>query len=640
MRHGAWILVILLAIAGVAGADSLAGLPPVTPNGNADRGSIPDVYKWDLEDLYPDRGAWKSALVGAEAGLAALEEMHPELDEASVLVEYLDGYYGLELDINRLVLYANLRVVTDTTDQEALADHQQALALTAAIMDEGAVLREAVLALSDEDLEQAYAGIPGFAVYRPAVDDLRRRADRVLGAEAEMVLGLAGDNLWAAIDLNELPSPVERAFQALISEMPLPAIIGPDGEEVGLTFSNYGRFRASNDRKVRERAVSAMFSTLRSFQNTLAATLGGQAQLDVTYARARGYDTALEAYLDKDDVDPAVYRTLIATVRDHAPALQRYVELRRRVMDLEEVRIYDLYVPLVEAAARDMTYPEGAQVILDALGPLGEEYLAAVGEMIDPANGGIDVYPSSRKESGAFSSSVYGVHPFIKMNFQDSYDDVSTLAHELGHAMHTQLTNQNQPYLSSRYTMMLAEVASTCNEMLLSRYMLDRAQSKQERAWLLSELAEGIRQTIYRQTLFAEFELALHELLEAGEPVTAARLNGIYEELIRFYYGPGFTVGPNDAVEWAYIPHFYYKYYVYSYATGMASAIAIAERIADGEPGARDAYLGMLKAGNSRPPVDLLRDGGADLTKPEAIASALEYFDRVVAQLEELLLDE
>jgi len=639
MKRGiAWITIGIIFTAVWVTAGTLGDLPPYTPDANAERESIPNVYLWDLGDLFADEVQWETAYNHAVVELAELGVLHDSLDVGDALPEYLQRFFDLELLANRLTLFANLSAITDTTDQDAIARHQRALSLTNAIMDESAVLRNAVLSLSDADLESAYSTETGLDAFRPAIDGLRRRADRVLDAEAERVLGLAGDNLWAAIDLNELPSPVERAFQALISEMPLPSIADSDGAEVPLTFANYGRYRASDDRQVREQAVESMFATIRRYENTFAATLGGQAQLDVAFARARGYDTALEAYLDKDDIDTAVYRTLIETVRAHAPALQRYVALRKEVMGLDEVRIYDLYVPLVESAAREMTYAEGAEVILESLKPLGNEYLTEVGWLVNPANGAIDVYPSKRKESGAFSSSVYGVHPFIKMNFQDGFDDVSTLAHELGHAMHTQLTNANQPYLQSRYSMLLAEVASTCNEMLLSQYMLAHAASSAERAWLLTELAEGIRQTIYRQTLFAEFELRLHELVEAGEPVTASRLNEIYTGLIADYYGPQFTLGPNDGVEWAYIPHFYYKYYVYSYATGMASAIAIADKIGAGEPGAADAYLAMLKGGNTAPPVEMLAAAGADLTKPDAIAAALDRFDAIVTELEELLM--
>ena len=638
-RQNVWIIlgIVLAAVGAMAGTPG--DLPPYAPDANAERESIPAVYQWNLEDLYVDEIQWETAYNQTVVELAELGAVHDSLTEVDVLADYLRRFFDLELAGNRLTLYANLSSITDTTDQTALARHQRALKLTNAIMDESAVLREAVLSLSAAELEAAYLEEPELEAFRPAIDGLRRRADRVLDAEAEWVLGLAGDNLWAAIDLNEIPSPVERAFQSLMSEMQLPTITDDGGEEVPLTFANYGRFRASSDREVRKQAVESMFQTLRAYENTFASTLGGQAQLDVTFARARGYDTALEAYFDKDDIDPAVYSTLIETVRAHVPALHRYVDLRKQVMGLDEVRIYDLYVPLVASAAREMTYSEGAEAILESLEPLGPEYLTEVGWLVNPVNGGVDVYPSKRKESGAFSSSVYGVHPFIKMNFQDEFDDVSTLAHELGHAMHTQLTNANQPYLRSRYSMLLAEVASTANEMLLSQYMLAHAESEAERAWLLTELAEGIRQTIYRQTLFAEFELLLHELVEAGEPVTASRLNEIYSSLIADYYGPGFTMGANDGIEWAYIPHFYYKYYVYSYATGMASAIAIADKIGNGVPGATEAYLGMLKGGNTRPPVEMLAAAGADLTRPDDIAAALERFDAIVTELEELLLE-
>jgi oligoendopeptidase F len=397
-------------------------------------------------------------------------------------------------------------------------------------------------------------------------------------------------------------------------------------------------FRRSTDRRVRRDAVAGLFGTLRDFENSFAATLGGQAKFSVFLANARNYETALEAYLDKDELDPEVYFNLISTVRAHAPALHRYVELRKAVMGLDEIHLYDLYVPLVEGVDREIPYAEGAKMILTSIEPLGEEYRNLVSELLDPATGCVDVYPSKNKADSASSNSVYGVHPFIKMNYQNRYNDVSTLTHELGHAVHTQLSNTHQPYLSSRYVMFLAEVASTCNEILLSRYAVENASSQSERVWLLAELAERIRQVIHRQTMFAEFELRLHELAEAGEPITAERLNSIYGGLLRDYYGPGYTIDPDDVVEWAYIPHFYYKYYVFVYATGMSSGIALAERVLDGRPEEVEAYLGMLRAGNSKPPLELLKEAGADLTKPDAIEAAMKLFDEIVTELEELLV--
>jgi oligoendopeptidase F len=642
MRTSVWILVLVLALAGsptVAG--TLDDLPRIVPDGNADRESIPDAYKWNLDDLYATHQAWDVAFEAAQAELGLLSEFHDRLDEPAALKSYLEAYYELEIEVNRLKLYAANQEVTDNTNQESIARHRRALGLTNAFMEEGSFMRQTILGMDEDQMEAVLAEQPELAQFAPAFDSLRRRADRVLDPEAERVLSLAGDNLWAVIDLNELPSPVEQAFLALRSELPLPTITDEDGNEVGLTLANYTLYRASSDRRVRREAVEGLFGTLKEFENTNAATLGGQANFNVFLARARHYDTALEAYLDKDELDPEVYYTLIRTVRAHTPALHRYVELRKKVLGLDEVHLYDVYVPLVGAGGdRAIPYAEAAEIIVDSLAPLGKEYQETVTWLLDPETGCVDVYPSKNKQSGAFSSSVYGVHPFIKMNYQDRYVDMSTLTHEFGHAVHSHLSNANQPYLQSRYSMFLAEIASTCNQLLLSQYMMAHAISDAERAWLLAELAESIRSTIYRQTQFAEFELRLHELAEAGEPITAERLNPIYEGLLRDYYGPGYTIDPNDVVEWAYIPHFYYKYYVFVYATGMSSGIALAEMVADGGPAAVEAYLGMLSGGASKPPLELLKGAGLDLTKPDAIAAALELFDRTVSELEELLLQE
>jgi oligoendopeptidase F len=631
---------LFLAAAVMASAGDLGSLPSYAPDANAERASIPGDYIWDLTVLFPDDEAWAATFEATAEQLVELKSAHDALSRPAGLAAYMEDYFEIEVTANRLSLYASLQKDGDTTSPEYSSRHQQALKLTGQVMDEGAVLRQAVLDYDTAKLAAAYAQEPAIETFRPWIESLRRRADRILDPVAERVLGLAGDNLWAAIDLNELPSPLETAFGALVSEMPLPKIENAEGQETQLTFANYGRLRASDDRGVRRDTVAGMFSSLRSFENTFAATLGGQAKFNVFLARSRNYDTALEAYLDKDDLDPAVYLNLIATVRAHAPALHRYVELRKKVMGLDAIHLYDLYVPMVEGAARDLSYAEGARVIVDALQPLGEDYSERLVEIIDPRNGAIDVYPAKTKDSGAFSASVYGVRPFIKMNFQDSYDDVSTLAHELGHALHSSLSMGTQPYLSSRYVPFLAEIASTANEVLLSKYMVAHAESDAERAWYLSELVETLRTTIYRQTLFAEFELRLHELVEAGEPVTANRLNAIYGGLIEDYYGPGYTMDADDPVEWAYIPHFYYKYYVFTYATGLASGAAIAEEISTGDAAARDAYLEMLKGGNSKPPLELLAGAGVDLTKPDAIAAALELFDRTLTELEAILVKE
>ncbi|MCP4902131.1 MAG: oligoendopeptidase F [bacterium] len=632
------LFVIMAAVAATtSGADTFDSLPAWTPDANAERAEVPDVYKWNLGNLFADDEAWQTALDKARAGLAELSELHGKLEEAEALAHYLDAYFRLDEQINRVTLRANLARDAETTNQTLIANHQSALKLTNTLMEEGPVVRKAILDLDDSELAQAYAEVPSLQQFKPFIEGLRRRAGTVLGPEAERVLSLAGDNLWAQIDLNELPSASESAFAALLSDMPLPSITNENGESVGLTFSNYGRFRGSADRGVRRQAVTAMFATLTTYQNTLAATLVGQAKFDVFLAQARGYDTALEAYLNKDNIDTEVYRTLVSTVRENVAPLHRYIELRRKVMGIDSVHLYDLYIPLVGGVDREIPYPEGAKAILSALQPLGSDYIKQAQVALDPKNGWVDVYPSSTKQSGAFSAAVYGAHPYLKMNYQNSYNDMSTLAHELGHAMHSHLSMGEQSYQSWRYVSFLAEIASTCNEMLLSHYMVENSASDTEKAWILSELAESIRTTIYRQTMFAEFELKVHEMVETGEPVTADRLSETYADLVRAYYGPAYTLDEHDGIEWAYIPHFYWKYYVYNYATGLSSGIAMAERLRTGDTAARDAYLAMLAGGSERPPLEMLRSGGVDLTRPDAIESALRLLDRTLTELEQIM---
>ncbi len=630
-------LVLFVAVTFPVMAGGIEDLPLWQPDANAERSVIPDVYTWRLDVLVADDEAWEAEAREAAGRLETLGTLRAGLDAPEGLAKYLEAYFSADELINRLTLYANLRRDTDTVNQAVIARHQRALAMTNDLMAQGPVLRQAILSLDQGALEDAYVAEPALKKFSPFIAQLRRRADHVLGPEGEKVLALAGDNLWAQIDLNELPSSSENAFGALISEMSLPEVIDEQGEAVQLSFSNYGLLRGSSDREVRRRAVAGMFETLKGYENTFAATLGGQAAFDVFLGRARGYDTALEAYLDKDDIDPAVYRNLIDTVRAHTPLLHRYITLRKKIMKVDEVHLYDLYVPLAETTAAEITYPEAVGHILKALAPMGPAYTDRVAEGLDPASGWIDVYPSKDKESGAFSASAYGVHPFVKMNFQNRYDDVSTLAHEFGHAMHSDFAMKNQGYQTWRYPPFLAEIASTCNEMLLSHHMIEEVSTDAERAWLLSELVETIRTTIFRQAMFADFELQVHELVEKGEPVTAEALNGIYGGLVTTYYGPDYTIDENDAIEWAYIPHFYFKYYVFTYATGLTSGIAIAERIRGGVPGAKEAYLGMLKGGCSRPPLDMLRDAGVDLSKPEPIEAAMAVFERTLTQLEALL---
>jgi len=633
--HWYLMIVVILSIAVLAGP--LDNLPSFKPDANMSRADIPDIFKWNLTDICESNEKWDEDIKKCQRELKSIAKFHSKLNTAKGLAAYLANYFYINDNINRLTLYANMQRDAESTNQEAITRHELGLRLTEEIMQEGATLRQTILGMAEENLNNFMNEEPSIKKYLPYINSLRRRANRVLSPAEEKLLSMAGDNLWAQIDINELPAAPEKAFRALEAEMTLPMVKGTDGNDVRLTFANYGRLRGSDNRDVRKGTVAAMFGKLKSLQNTFATTLGEQAKFSLFLSRARGYETVLEAYLDKDELTPDVYYNLINTVKNNVEPLHRYVELRKKILNYDKIHLYDLYVPMVEAAEISMDYKNGFNLIMNALEPMGISYTNTLELGMNPENGWIDIYPSNDKNSGAFSTSTYGIHPYVKMNFQDSFDDVSTLAHEYGHALHSYYAMNNQSNLAWRYAPFLAEIASTCNEALLSQYMIKNAKTDQEKAWFLSELLETIRTTIYRQTLFAEFELELHKLAEAGEPITADKLNNIYAELIRTYYGPDYTMDENDHMEWAYIPHFYYKYYVFTYATGLSSGIAFADKIVkEGEP-AREAYLNMLKGGSSKPPLVLLKEAGLDLTKPEAIESALDLFDDTIDQFEDLL---
>ncbi len=627
------VVTILLCVAVSVSGSAWA----YAPDANAPRSAIPAEYTWDLKPLFASDQAFEAArtkLLGDMRGLGAFEG---KLADPAALAGCLELYFRLHRDANFLTLYANLRQSTALTDDKAGAMGQVSLAAMDELMRAASFIRREILALPPASVEAALAKEPKLAPYKGYVRNIVRRGKHVLSPDAERALSLLGDNLWAEIDLNELPSPLEDAFGALLSDIPWPKIRDEQGKEVQLTLSNYGRYRGSANREVRKGAVTALLSTLRVYQHALAATLAGQAKLSVGYARSRGYATALEAYLDKDEVAPAVYENLVGTVRANAPLLHRYIALRKKLLKLPDVHLYDLYTPLVADVEKDIPFAEARTTILEALKPLGAEYGRVLAEGLDPKNGWLDLYPHKDKRSGAFSSSVYGPHPWVFMNYQDTFDDMSTLAHEYGHALHSSLAMKSQSYPDYRYTTVLAEIASTCNEALLSDYLVAHTTDPKAKAYLLVERLERIRQTIFRQAMFADFERTLHGLVESGTPITAALLDQKYAELVRRYYGPDFTVGPDDGMEWAYIPHFYYKYYVYSYATGLSSGIAIADLVREkGEPAAK-AYLDMLRGGCSEPPLVLLKKAGVDLTTPAPIEAAMKTFERTLGEVEALL---
>ena len=631
------LMLVMLGLGGAAFAAPAASLPSFTPDANLDRAQVPDAYKWRLEPLFAGDAEHRQGLEQAAALRQKLAAYRGKLADASALRECLDLYFQARLLTNKLTLYANMRLDSEQKNTALQEQNDRSLDAMQQLIAQAGFIRQELLALDEAAIQAAYSRDPTLAAYRPYIDGLRRRRARMLEPKAEEILVLAGDNLWAEIDLNELPSDHEKSYRALRADLLLPQIEDEQGQKVQLTLANFGKFRASSNREVRRAAVEGLFGAVKQYQHAFAASFSGQIRFNIMLARARGYPTALEAYLDKDDISPAVYTNLIAAVRANLKPLHRYVALRKKLMALPEVRLFDLYPPMVSGARREVSYAEALRILPEALAPLGAEYVRVLQEGLDPRSGWIDVYPNKDKDSGAFSSSVFGVHPYVKMNYLNELDDLSTLAHEYGHALHSHLSMKTQPYVTANYAPFIAEIASTFNEKLLSDYLVKKAKSDGERLHILNELVESIRTTIYRQALFAEFELAAHTAAEQGTPLTAEWLNQTYADLIKTYYGPDYQMGPNDDIEWAYVPHFYYKYYMFSYATGLSSGIALAERVQKEGPRARDAYLGMLKGGSSKPPLELLKGAGVDLTRPQAVEAAAGLLDRTLAEMEKLL---
>ena len=607
------------------------------PDANMDRSQIPDIYKWNLTPLFSDSAQFEQALRDSQAGVEKLQTFKGKLQDPQALVDCLELYFQTRLLTNKATLYSNLRLTTALRDPQVQDMDARAQKAMRNFMAQTAFIRDEVMKLDGAALDQATVKFPRLKDYRPWINETRRRANHILSAEEERILSLAGDNQFAEIDLNELPSDFEKAFQALSAEIKLPTITDEEGKTVQLTFSNYAKYRGSSDRRVRQETVSKFFGALNDYRQTFASLLAGQVHLSSLLAKARGYDSALAAYLDRDNIPQSVYTNIVDTVRQNTAPLHRYVSLRKKMMGLDEVHLYDLYPPLVPAVEKDITYAQACEIVPQALAPLGEKYVQKLQEGLKLENGWVDVYPHKDKDSGASCASIFGCHPFVKMNFLDSFDDMSTLAHEFGHAMHSDLSFSTQPYTTAGYVPFVAEVASTCNEKFLSDYLVAHAQNDEEKLYLLNQMVDSIRSTIYRQALFADFELRVHQAGEAGQTLSADFLNETYLDLIRQYYGPDFTIDETDGIEWAYIPHLYYKFYVFSYTAGMSSGIAIAEKVQKEGAPARDAYLQMLSSGSSKPPVELLKMAGVDLTKPQAIQAATNLMDELLDQMEEII---
>ena len=602
-----------------------------SPRGDAKRADVPPVYKWSLANLYVTPDAWEQAFRDAEAMLPSVAACRGTLaKDASALLKGLDLIFEVQRLVSRLQTYADADYSTDQASSACKARTDRVQALQTKLHEARAFLEPELLAMDPAALRDLLKQSPRLAKYEHLVDDLIRRRPHVLSPSEERILALSGDVLGG-------PGFMHAALDV---DVKFGTVHDEDGSETALTMSSFPRFRGSVKREVRQEAVRAFFGGLKAFSRSFAASLDMAIKGDVMVAKARNYGSALECSVDQNAVPPQVFEVLARTAEENlAKTLHRYVALRKKMLGVDAVHYYDLYNPLFPAAKRKVTYPQAIELAGQALKPLGADYLKVLGGGLDPKNGWVDAYPNEGKRSGAYCNASYRDHPIVFLNHMDELDDAFTLVHEFGHAMHFHLSAQAQEYVNSDAPIFLAEIASTFNEELLLDHLLKGAKGRDERLSLLNKRIENIRTTVFRQIMFAMFEADLHHEVESGGALTADRMAELYSALVRKFYGPDYVVDPDDGWEWAYIPHFYYNFYVYQYATGLMSAIALSRPVLAGNPEAARRYLEFLKSGGSDFPVATLQKAGVDLTKPDAMQATFDLFAATMDEVERLVAE-
>jgi oligoendopeptidase F len=588
--------------------------------------SVP--LKWDLTEIYPNAAAWAAERAAVQKALPGIAKHKGKLGtSAAALKAALTEVSDLGKRAQRLGAYASLKADEDTSIGENLERRQLANALYSEFGEATAWIDPELLAVGKTKIAAFQKADPGLAKFSFQLDNTLRRAPHTLSAEGEAVLALAA---------NPLSGPQTIRGQLMASDIPWPEVTLSDGKKVRLDSQGYSAARQAPNRADRKKVFDAFFGELQTFKTSMGAALSSQVDSAIFNAKARKYPNALQASLSGDNVPEGVYRTLVAEATKGLPVLHRYFRLRQRLLGLPDMHYYDIYPPLTKGVDRKFTVDEARDLTLAAVRPLGQPYVDQLGKAI--ASPWADYLPRKGKESGAYMNpGAYDVHPYLLLNHTDDYDSVSTFAHEWGHGMHSLLAKQSQPYEKADYATFIAEIASTLNEQLLARYMTDRATSKEEKLYYLDGLLESFRGTFFRQAMFGEFELAIHETVEKGEALSGDKLNEMYLALLRKYHGNAVQIDPVYASEWAYIPHFFYNFYVYQYATSIAASVFFDDQIAKGGPAARDTYLGVLKAGGSDYPVAILKKAGLDMTTPAPYQALIAKFSRTLDAAEALI---
>ena len=590
------------------------------------RAEIPEEHKWRLEDLYPTDEAWEAELKTLAEDQKALASCAGTLGQSSkALYEYLSRAEQMSGKMELLGNYCMRRSDEDTRNTFYQAMQGRFMSAMVAMDAACSFADPEIIAIDGETLEGFYGELPELERYRRYLTDLRRLKEHTLSAPEEKLLAAAGEMAAA-------PDNVYGIFKN--ADLRYPDAVDAQGNHYAVSQGSFVKLCESSDRVLRESAYASMYDTLNSFRNTTAATLNAQNQQLKFFAEARKYPNAFEASLSRTNVPTSVYLNLIESVHRNLDKMHRYIRMRKKLLGVDELHFYDLYTPLLQGVDQQIPFENAKQTVYDALYPLGEDYRKILREGLE--NRWIDVYENQGKRSGAYSAGTK-VHPYVLLNYSGTLDSQFTLAHEMGHALHSYLSNTHQNPIDSEYVIFVAEVASTCNEALLMEYLLGKTTDKKERAYLINHFLEQFRGTVYRQTLFAEFELNIGRMVSQGQTLTADVLSAEYRRLNELYYGPDIVVDDRIAVEWSRIPHFYYNYYVFQYATGYSAAIALSRRILkEGEPAVRD-YLNFLSGGCSKSPIDLLKGAGVDMTSPEPVNNALALFGTLLDEMEALM---
>ncbi|QZP36211.1 oligoendopeptidase F [Halobaculum magnesiiphilum] len=593
-----------------------------------ERSEIDEEYKWSIDSIYADDEAWEEAYEDVEERLDDLRAYEGRATEsAATLRELLDTYEAVFREVSKVTSYARLRSNEDTRDQEYQAMSSKAQALSAEASSASSYLEPELQELDRSDIEDMIDEEPALAEYEHFFDDVLRMKPHTRSAEVEELLA----------DLSEVTGAASEAYSMLSdADMTFPTVEDPEGDEVEISQGNFTTLLQKPDREFRRRVHEEFYSEWETVRNTVGTTLAKSVKKDVKMAEARNYDTAREAALDGPNVPVEVYDTLVDTVRDNLDSLGRHADLKRRALDVDTLEMWDLYMSLTGDEGPDISYEEAKEHVVEAVAPLGEEYQQRMAEGLESR--WVDVYENRGKRSGAYSAGTYDTQPFIMMNYQDDVSSMYTLAHELGHSMHSELSKEAQPWQYADYEIFVAEVASTVNETLLTKHLLENAESDELRAHALDQYLERFRSTLFRQTMFAAFEQAIHEHDEAGKPLTPDVFDELYGDLKAEFYGHAdATVDEHIRREWMRIPHFYYNFYVYQYSTGISAAAAIVDRIEDEGEVAAEEYRAALRAGGAEYPIDVLDIAGIDMTESDPIESAIGVYDDYLDEAETLL---